>query len=219
MRRNGADVRLNDNALTTVPDTLEFMGMDPDTVPDPVRNNLIRLINAYSDYMESTTGRKFKRNRYVERHESVGNQNLVMREYPIVSVESIRDVNGGANLEPSQYDWEQGGDTGVIYMDSGWPMKGYRTGLSNDIRLVSRYLEVIYIAGYILPKDATAKQPATLPGDLQWAVWQLVQQQWNLSSNGANGLSAFSISDVTWTFDKGLDPQVGSILNQYMRFC
>ena len=97
-------------------------------------------------------------------------------------------------------------------------MKGYRSGLSSDIRLLSRYLEIIYTAGYILPKDATDDQPATLPADLQWAVWQMVQQQWNLSSNGANGLSAFSISDVTWTFDKEQDPQVNRVLNQYMRF-
>lgn len=92
------DVRLNDNALTTVFDALEFIGMDPDTAPDSVKNNLTRLINAYSDYLESTTGRKFRRSRYVEKHESVGNQNLVLREYPIVSVESIRDINSGAIL-------------------------------------------------------------------------------------------------------------------------
>lgn len=213
------EVRLNNNALTTVEDTMEFMGMDPENTPGAVKNNLSRLINGYSDYVESMTGRKFRQAKYTERHESVGSQSLVVREYPIVAVESIRDINGSGSMEPSSYDWQQDGEMGVIYLDSGWPMKGYRSGLSNDIRLVSRYLEVVYTAGYILPRDATAEHPATLPGDLQWAVWQLVQQQWNLSNNGANGLSAFSISDVTWTFDKGTNPQVDSILNQYMRFC
>ncbi len=210
-------VALKDNALTTVEDTLEFMGMDAGITHDSVKNNLTRLINAYSDYVESTTGRKFKRGQYTERHESVGRQSLVLREYPIISVESIQDINGGA-LEPDSYDWKQDGAVGVVHLDSGWPMKGYRSGLANDIRLLSRYLEVVYTAGYILPKDATDEEPATLPVNLQWAVWQLVQQQWNLSSNGANGLAAFSISDVTWTFDKVLDPQVDSILSQYMRF-
>ena len=212
------DRNLNDNALTTVEDTAEFMGMDAENIPPPVKNNLIRLINAYSDYVESTTGRRFKQEQYRERHESIGHQSLVVRQYPIVSVESVSDVNGGGCLEQSSYDWKQDGDTGVIYLDSGWPMKGYRSGLSSDIRLLSRYLEIIYTAGYILPKDATDDQPATLPADLQWAVWQMVQQQWNLSSNGANGLSAFSISDVTWTFDKEQDPQVNRVLNPYMRF-
>lgn len=211
------DAELNNNALTTVEDTAEFMGMDIQHIPPAVKNNLTRLINAYSDYVESTTGRKFRQDRYTERHESIGSQSLVVKEYPIVSIESIRDVSGGI-LEPSSYDWKQDGETGVIYLDSGWPMKGYRLGLSNDIRLLSRYLEVIYTAGYILPKDATNDRPATLPSDLQWAVWQMVQQQWNLSSNGANGLSAFSISDVSWTFDKEQDPQVNMVLNQYMRF-
>ncbi len=213
------DVKLKDNALTTVEDMLEFIGMDAENTPDSVKNNLTRLINAYSDYVESTTGRKFRKAQYVERHESTGFQSLVLREYPIVSVEFIRDVNSGAVFEPDAYDWKQDGEAGVIYFDSGWPMKGYREGLSNDVRLLSRYLEISYTAGYVLPKDADEENPATLPGDLQWAVWQMVQQQWNLSSNGANGLAAFSISDVTWTFDKETNPQVSSVLGQYTRFC
>lgn len=211
-------VTLKDNALTTVEDMLEFMGMDPDATPQPVKNNLIRLINAYSDYVENATGRKFKQSKYTEKHESVGYQNLILREYPIVSIESIRDITSNTNIAKSSYDWQQEGEIGVVYMDSGWPKKGYRAGLSGDIQLLSRYLKVVYTAGYILPKDATEESPATLPSDLQWVVWQLVQQQWNLSSNGANGLSAFSISDVSWTFDKELDPQVASILSQYKRF-
>lgn len=213
------DAKLQDNALTTVEDVLEFIGMEAESTPPSVKNNLIRLVNAYSDHVESTTGRKFRQAQYVERHESTGFQSIVLREYPIVSVESIRDINSGMFFGPTDYDWKQDGEAGVIYFDGGWPMKGYRGGLSNDIRLLSRYLEISYTAGYVLPKDATEEVPATLPADLQWAVWQMVQQQWNLSSNGANGLAAFSISDVTWTFDKETNPQVNSVLEQYTRFC
>lgn len=211
-------MKLNDNALTTVEDVAEFIGMDIENIPDNVKNNLIRLINAYSGYVESETGRKFKQEKRIEKHESVGNQNLVLREYPIVSVESIRDIKSDTMISPGSYDWKQDGEIGVVYMDSGWPVKGYSGGLSGDIRLLSRYLEVTYTAGYILPKDATEEQPSTLPADIQWAVWQMVQQQWNLSSNGANGLAAFSISDVSWTFDKEINPQVQGILNQYTRY-
>ena len=48
-------------------------------------------------------------------------------------------------------------------------------------------------------------------------IWQIVQQQWSLAENGANGLSAFSISDVSWTFDKELGSQVQDIINSYKR--
>ena len=46
----------------------------------------------------------------------------------------------------------------------------------------------------------------------------MVQQQWNLANNGANGLAAFSISDVSWTFDHALSEQVQAVINQYMRW-
>ena len=75
-----------------------------------------------------------------------------------------------------------------------------------------------YQAGYVLPKDATEERPADLPYDLQYIVWQMVQQQWNLANNGANGLAAFSISDVSWTFDHALGEQVQAVINQYMRW-
>ena len=74
-----------------------------------------------------------------------------------------------------------------------------------------------YTAGYVLPKDATEEEPETLPYDLQMIVWQIVQQQWSLAKNGANGLAAFSISDVSWTFDKELGSQVQDIINSYKR--
>ena len=69
-----------------------------------------------------------------------------------------------------------------------------------------------------MPKDATEEHPADLPYDLQYIVWQMVQQQWNLANNGANGLAAFSISDVSWTFDHALSEQVQAVINQYMRW-
>ncbi len=64
------------------------------------------------------------------------------------------------------------------------------------------YLEVKYTAGYVLPKDATEDDPCTLPADLQGVVWGIIQQEFSIMQNGAQGLSAFSISDVSWTFDK-----------------
>lgn len=212
------EAKLNDNAMTTAEDIEEFLGMDPKNVPPATKNNLIRLINAASDYVESMTGRKFRKQRYIEQHASAGYQQLCMKEYPIVEIASIRDTGNDKVLDPASYSWQQDGDIGIVYMDSGWPARGYPAGLSGDISLLSRYLEVDYIAGYILPKDATEEEPATLPGDLQWIIWQIVQQQWNLAQNGANGLSAFSISDVSWTFDKELSSQVQSVIDRYTRY-
>lgn len=68
--------QLRENALTTLDDMLEFMGMDAETAPDTVKNNITRLINAASSYIEAVTGRKFRKQKYVEKHFASGYQEL-----------------------------------------------------------------------------------------------------------------------------------------------
>lgn len=206
--------QLRENALTTLDDMLEFMGMDAETAPDTVKNNITRLINAASSYIEAVTGRKFRKQKYVEKHFASGYQELCLNQYPIIQIESVIGDDGN---QITDFDHSGCGEYGVLFRDQGWAIKGYRQGLADDIRLGSRYLTVIYTAGYVLPKDATEDEPETLPYDLQMIVWQIVQQQWSLAKNGANGLSAFSISDVSWTFDKELGSQVQEIINSYKR--
>lgn len=209
-----AEKKLRENALTTLEDMAEFMGMDLESLPEATKNNIIRLINAASSYIETVTGRKFRKQEYTEKHFASGYQELCLNQYPILAVESVMDDEGRTL---SGYSFEDTGEYGVLFRDEGWAVKGYRQGLSDDIRLSSRYLMVKYTAGYVLPKDATEEDPETLPYDLQMIIWQIVQQQWSLAENGANGLSAFSISDVSWTFDKELGSQVQEIINSYKR--
>lgn len=209
-----AEKKLRENALTTLEDMAEFMGMDLESLPEATKNNIIRLINAASSYIETVTGRKFRKQEYTEKHFASGYQELCLNQYPILAVESVMDDEGRTL---SGYSFEDTGEYGVLFRDEGWAVKGYRQGISDDIRLSSRYLMVKYTAGYVLPKDATEEDPETLPYDLQMIIWQIVQQQWSLAENGANGLSAFSISDVSWTFDKELGSQVQEIINSYKR--
>lgn len=209
-----AEKKLRENALTTLEDMAEFMGMDLESLPEATKNNIIRLINAASSYIETVTGRKFRKQEYTEKHFASGYQELCLNQYPILAVESVMDDEGRTL---SGYSFEDTGEYGVLFRDEGWAVKGYRQGLSDDIRLSSRYLTIKYTAGYVLPKDATEEDPETLPYDLQMIIWQIVQQQWSLAENGANGLSAFSISDVSWTFDKELGSQVQEIINSYKR--
>ena len=79
-------------------------------------------------------------------------------------------------------------------------------------------IEVQYVAGYILPKDATEDHPATLPADLEAIVWYMIAQQWAIIENDAAGLSAFSISDVSWTFDKNISETWQSVISKYQRW-
>lgn len=211
---------LQGNALTTLCSVMEFIGMEPDdeTIPRSVKNNLTRLTNAASAYIETMTSRKLGIAKYVEAHHASGSQELCLNQYPIVSVSSVKDVESRNEFAPESYSFSDTGHIGVLYRDVGWGVRGYRSGLANDYTVYNRYLQVTYTAGYILPQNATKSTPATLPYDLQFIVWQMVQQQWNLALNGANGLSGFSISDVSWTFDKELSTLVQDVISRYRRW-
>ncbi len=208
------------NALTTLEAMMEFLGLDPNDpeILDMTKNNLERLINSASSYIETMTGRKFGRQDYVENHYGSGSQELCLNQYPIRAVEKILDVENQVILAPESYSLSEMGEIGVVYRDSGWADRGYIGGLANDALARRRYLQVSYTAGYILPKDATEEQPSDLPFDLQMIVWQMIQQQWGLAQYGANGLAAFSISDVSWTFDKETSSQVQDVISKYMRW-
>lgn len=86
--------QLRENALTTLDDMLEFMGMDAETAPDTVKNNITRLINAASSYIEAVTGRKFRKQKYVEKHFASGYQELCLNQYPIIQIESVIEDDG-----------------------------------------------------------------------------------------------------------------------------
>ncbi len=208
------------NALTTLEDVMDFIRLDPkdETIPDAAKNQLERLINAASSYIETMTGRRFGRQTYQEDHYGSGSQELCLEQYPIIRILRITDRENGKDMDPNSYSVSEMGAIGVVYRDEGWAPRGYVGGLANDQIAAKRYLRVEYTSGYILPKDATQKQPSDLPYDLQYIVWQMVQQQWGLVMSGANGLSAFSISDVSWTFDKELSGQVQEVISKYMRW-
>lgn len=90
--------------------------------------------------------------------------------------------------------------------------------VTHDDPTMTAKLAVANVAGYILPKDATEDHPATLPADLEAIVWYMIAQQWAIIENDAAGLSAFSISDVSWTFDKNISETWQSVISKYQRW-
>lgn len=192
------EIKLADNALTTL-ETIKRILQIPqeEQTSDDI---LIQLINAASAWVETMTDRKFGLAEYKQKCIGTNSQKLVLEQYPIVSVESVKD--NGADLLTNQYDWKSEGKLGILYREDSWKCRGYSYGLSGDIVSPQRYIEVNYHAGYILPKDGTEENPSTLPADLEQVVWGIVEQEYLIRSNGTQGLSAFSISDVSWTFDK-----------------
>lgn len=206
---------LADNALTTLDRMKLMLGLAG--VEDAQTDEVITLlINRASSWIERQIGRHLGRRSYRQKYDADGQQELVTLEYPIISVEYVKE--DGKVVDPKTYDFSQDGHIGVIYRDEGWLKAGYRRGLAYDIVAPKRAIEVSYTAGYVLPKDATADDPQTLPADLEGLIWDIVSQAYTNLQNGSQGLSSFSISDVTWNFDKSQPESWSQIINMYRRY-
>lgn len=206
---------LANNALTTLDRMKLMLSLDDET--DERTCTLVELlINKASSWVEQQVGRPLGKNTYREFYEADGQQELVTLKYPIVSVDYVKEA--GRLVSPELYDYGQTANIGVIYRDDGWLRAGYRRGLANDIIETKRNIEVCYTAGYVLPKDATDEEPQTLPADLEGLVWDMVSQAYANMQNGSQGLKSFSISDVSWTFDKSTPAAWLQIVNLYRRY-
>lgn len=206
---------LANNALTTLDRMKLMLSLDDET--DERTCTLVELlINKASSWVEQQVGRPLGKNTYREFYEADGQQELVTLKYPIISVDYVKEA--GRLVPPELYDYGQTANIGVIYRDDGWLRAGYRRGLANDIIETKRNIEVCYTAGYVLPKDATDEEPQTLPADLEGLVWDMVSQAYANMQNGSQGLKSFSISDVSWTFDKSTPAAWLQIVNLYRRY-
>lgn len=209
-------IALRDNALTTLEAVKTYLGIDPKEKDGQRDAALVQLINAASAWLETRLGRKLGRQDYQERHTAPGSQRLTLEQYPIRSIAKITDTDN--STEVTGYDFAEEAEIGVVYKEDGWTYRGHIGGLSGDYIAPRRYLLVEYTAGYILPKDGTRQEPADLPADLEAVIWNMVAQQWAIIENDAAGLSAFSISDVHWTFDKNISDTWQTIISAYRRW-
>ena len=206
---------LANNALTTLDRMKLMLSLDDET--DERTCTLVELlVNKASSWVEQQVGRPLGKNTYREFYEADGQQELVTLKYPIISVDYVKEA--GRLVPPERYDYGQTANIGVIYRDDGWLRAGYRRGLANDIIETKRNIEVCYTAGYVLPKDATDEEHQTLPADLEGLVWDMVSQAYANMQNGSQGLKSFSISDVSWTFDKSTPAAWLQIVNLYRRY-
>lgn len=206
---------LAENAMTTLHRMKLMLGL-PDVEDERTDEIVTLLINKASAWIERQTGRHLGKHSYHQWYDADGQQEIVTLEYPIISVEYVKET--GKIVDPSLYDYTQNGNVGVIYRDEGWLKSGYRRGLAYDIVAPKRAIEVSYEAGYVLPKDATENNPQTLPTDLEGLLWDMVSMAYTNLQNGSQGLTSFTISDVAWVFDKAQRPEWMQLINLYRRY-
>ena len=198
------------NALTT-PARIRMLqagfGQEPDS-------RLAFFIDRASGDIVSALDRILRRATYRELVTPSGSQELLLRQWPIVSVEQV--LQDGIEISPDRYSIEEGG---ILYKDDGWLWSGYPRGLAYDPRAARRDVTVLYTAGYVLPKDATDDDPSTLPADLEGLCMEMVTTAiGKMQTGGSAGLKSFGISDVRWEWTTEAPASWQATLDRYKRW-
>lgn len=200
------------NALTTLEPVLielKLFSQDEDYATSRL---LERKINAYSEWVERALGRKLGRKNYVEKYSGNNRQRLLLNQWPIININSIK-VNGDT-LDAALYECDANHKLqGVVYKTDGWTAESYLMGLVGEPGPSLRTIEVNYDAGYVLPKDDALLTPRTLPYDLEDLVIALIA--YDYAQQGSKGLKSFKITDVEWVWNTGLAQQYQAILDRY----
>lgn len=202
---------LNQNALTTVEHaiavlkTYPFIASGIDFDDADVNDEICRLINAWSSYVEQATNTTFAIREYVEVYRGSNHPTMTLKHYPITEVVKIEqlstngEVVGEYNIENMmQMMDEQDLANGMIYFEPSWTIRATSTGIIPEPFVRLRSLKVTYRAGYVLPKDATDDNPSTLPSSLEELVTDLVRAQFILNTDAirANNLIGLTEGNV-----------------------
>lgn len=201
---------LSPHALTTVQAVKDYLRIAPEDTSND--SSLERQINAVSEWLERYCNRHFEKSIYTELHIGHGRENLLLEQYPILSVESIT-VNENA-VSASEYEIRS--EEGILYRERLWPAKSFLEGLDWDPIQGKRNIEVVYTAGYVLPKDDSTETPRTLPYDLEDACIQLVAIRHE--KRGSEHLSSETIGPLKSDFIDGIPPHIESVLNKYKKW-
>ena len=176
-----------ENALTTIEAAKDFLGIitpqnglpgdttqsQPSEPPEVSDDTLYRYINQASALIESYCKRQFGLKEYTEFIQGRDALNLMVDNYPILSVEEM--VIGGETIEATSLRVIP--QSGMISRPNGGFPSSTITGrlLRPAPTQHSHNVYVRYIAGYVLPKDATDEVPRTLPYDLELACLRMLR--------------------------------------------
>jgi hypothetical protein len=169
---------LPENALTTVAAVCAELSLPAPTTGSADEADLEGRIAAASDAIEGYCGREFgKVVDFVESVAGHGTDVLMLSRLPLLSVSSV-SLDGEAvpvadyEPSPSPADGRIGALRRSPIAEELWCWTArLRPGPSYDKQAGTerRAYTVTYTAGYVLPKDATADSPRTLPYDVERA--------------------------------------------------
>lgn len=176
---------------------------------------LERQINSVSSFVSAYCNRKFIADTYTEYYKGTGRQKLVLRQYPINTITSVK-VDSAALTAGTDYVTADSTylDQGIIFKNDGWTWEGYLTGLVGEPTAPLDNIEVVYSAGYTLSPESTR----TLPYDIEDAVISMCADTYGQQVDGTVGLTEITQGQLTYKFsNESLTQQYIHIFDAYKK--
>lgn len=196
---------LNSQALVDLDTAKEHLGIPP---ANTSYDSLVeRLINETTDRLEKLTGRRLKqRTGIVEYHDGLGNDSLLLNEWPCVKPTELRiDSNSvftdaGTLIETTQYELElssRGEGVGIVLIG----------GCGRLFPKGKRNIKITYDGGY-----------AVIPSDLEGACLWSVEFLWNMRSDDSVGVAVKGKNQENTTFRDSMPKIIQDTIDAYTRF-
>lgn len=170
--------------LTTLSKAKTMMGLDSEDNSQDIE--LLELVAVASTMIEATCRRQFKLQTHNNKITGLPGKYIRLPNYPVHSISSISGA--GASLSGVEIL-----DFGILYRECGWP-------------LGDRAISITYSAGYVLPSEATAQNPSTLPQTLEFACILLMKHL-----QREPGIQTERLGDASVTYAAGESDMPGAV--------
>jgi hypothetical protein len=185
-------IQLNSNALCTAEEQATFSGLD--ATDTNIQNSLVMYINGVSNQMQKLIGRNIFASDYVEKYKGTDTTDLILKNYPINSVSSVKYIVQGGDfrdVDDSEYDIDE--ESGILSKETGWLLSGFSSYMSDRIDFPRNNIEVSYNAGY-----------TDVPTDLKMVCMQIVNDNYEWDHSQGTVLSSYKISDISFEWKDGI---------------
>lgn len=216
-------------ALASLAYTKPFLGIaSGDTSQDSFVGD---LINASSVQIETYLGYSFARQVITgETYAPVERQLVVLREWPVISVQQVVGPDGLLTAGSDYFFQTQDAPRGTIFAPFGWSGNYAVGGLTLDTMAGLRDYAIDYTCGYYLPGDGSysAGDPASLPLDISMCCAKMVSKQFFIVRRQMEGLESASEGGLSYRGHRpirgsgyedstGIDPEHVALLRPYKR--
>ena len=179
-------MELSSTALTTIDrvvgviKTYPFLPVGLDFDDQDVRTEIARLINFWSDYVQTSINADLGIKEYVELYRGTNQPTIVLNQYPVREIISFEQIAENARvvgeLDVDKIMAMTASDDlkkGMLYIEPFLSQRFTTVGAVPDAFTSLRTYRIKYTAGYVLPQDDAVGTPSDLPHDIENLVVEL----------------------------------------------